>query len=189
MESMLQVQKEAPVDLLLGTDLLPQLGFLLVQMKGKHMTDLLKPTTQREAGIKEISNPEAERASCHEVRMKLPQAAPAQPEALLGPKVPSATVKLIQATRLPPRHSKLVRAVIDGPRMDSEVCVFEPTIPSLTKKGLSMADAVVGNGDGGGGLCWLLPIWEQSQHIWRLGRYSEGYSQHWRWKTWPGPQI
>ena len=29
-------------------------------------------------------------------------------------------------------------------------CVFEPTIPSLTKKGLSMADAVVGNGDGGG---------------------------------------
>ena len=32
-DSMLQVQKEALVDLFLGTDLLPQLGFLLFQMR------------------------------------------------------------------------------------------------------------------------------------------------------------
>ena len=32
--------------------------------------------------------------------------------------------------------------------MDADVCLFEPTNPYLACKGLAIADAVVGNGDG-----------------------------------------
>ena len=53
-ESVLQVQKGAPVKLLLGTDLLPQLGFGLVQKKGSHLTDLLESTTE---GVRETQDP------------------------------------------------------------------------------------------------------------------------------------
>ena len=64
-------------------------------------------------------------------------------------KTPSAIVKLIQATRLPPRHSKLVRAGIERAEIETEVCLFEPTISSLSCKGLSIADAVVERHDDG----------------------------------------
>ena len=55
--------------------------------------------------------------------------------------------------------------MIDGARMDSEVCVFEPTIPSLTKKGLLMADAVVGNGYGGGVVLVVTNLGTEPAHL------------------------
>ena len=46
MEVVLQAQKGAPVDLLLSTDVLPQLGISLVQQDKEGTTDLLSTTKQ-----------------------------------------------------------------------------------------------------------------------------------------------
>ena len=60
--------------------------------------------------------------------------------------VTPAQVKLIQATRLPAHHCKLIRVEIDGQVVDSETSLFEPELHTLSESGLSMADAVVGVG-------------------------------------------
>ena len=115
-EPSLQVQKGAPVDLLLGTDVLPHLGISLVQSEGEgRTTDLLNT-----------------------------------PETLKpDPSVEVATVKLLHATRLPARHSKLVR-VKTTERGDKNITsMFEPELKTLREKGLTMTDAVVKVGEKG----------------------------------------
>ena len=62
---------------------------------------------------------------------------------------PPAVVKLMQATRLPARHSKMIRIKIEGACADG-TCLFEPELQSVGERGISMADAVVGVGGGGG---------------------------------------
>ena len=72
------VQKGAPLKLLLGSDLLPRLGFSFLETKADDSTvDHLQP----------------------------------QPT---SPQTMSATVWLLTATRLPPRHTKIIRARVDG---------------------------------------------------------------------------
>lgn len=105
-ESVLQVQKGAPVDLLLGTDVLPLLRFSLVRTGREGTSTNLLQNTDKGAGS-----------------------------------VTPAQVKLIQATRLPAHHRKLIHVEIDGQ-------VVEPELQTLGKRGLSMADAVVGVGGG-----------------------------------------
>ena len=115
-EPVLQVQKGAPVDLLLGTDVLPQLGFSFVQKEREgQSTNLLADTDKN-----------------------------------VDPATPPAAVRLIQATRLPAHHRKLIRVEIDGKIGDGGTSLFEPDLQALSQKGLSMADAVVGVGDGKG---------------------------------------
>ena len=125
MNAVLQVQNGAPVDLLLGTDVLGRLGFGLVQQEGEgHTTDLLKQT-DRETG--ETGGPGHKDAGA-----------------------PAAVVKLLQATRLPARHSRLIRVGIANDKgAVEEMTLFEPETQTLNEKGLAMADAVVGVGSGG----------------------------------------
>ena len=125
MNAVLQMQNGAPVDLLLGTDVLGRLGFGLVQQEGEgHTTDLLKQT-DRETG--ETGGPGHKDAGA-----------------------PAAVVKLLQATRLPARHSRLIRVGIANDKgAVEEMTLFEPETQTLNEKGLAMADAVVGVGSGG----------------------------------------
>ena len=125
MNAVLQVQNGAPVDLLLGTDVLGRLGFGLVQQEGEgHITDLLKQT-DRETG--ETGGPGHKDAGA-----------------------PAAVVKLLQATRLPARHSRLIRVGIANDKgAVEEMTLFEPETQTVNEKGLAMADAVVGVGSGG----------------------------------------
>ena len=137
----LQIQKGAPVELLLGTDVLPQLGFSLTQCGADHSipTDLLHTqphTTPNDAG----TDQQETRGLAEGGTIPFLQTADT---------APPAVVKLMQATRLPARHSKMVRIKIEGPCADG-TCLFEPELQSLGERGLSMADAVVGVGDGGG---------------------------------------
>ena len=111
--ALLQVQKGAPVDLLLGTDVLPQLGFSLTEKQNPTEPDILQED------------------------MATPGQVPA-----------TAEVKLIRPARLPAGHSKVVRVRVSGPAVDGEMCLFEPVSKDLGRRGLTMADALVGVGDG-----------------------------------------
>lgn len=111
------MQKGAPVKLLIGTDLQPELGFLFLQTelgKGGPAKDLLQ---EKAWAVSEVlllePNPEE----------SLPQPAP--------------VVHLIQATRLPARHVKLVRARVDAERSATPT-LFEPAESMLGERGLVM---------------------------------------------------
>ena len=112
-DTVLQVQEGAPVELLIGADILWRLGFGLVRQEGGgSATNLLSITPEEEE--------------------------------------PTATVKLLHATRLPARHSRLVRVeVVETQEERGEVQLFQPEVEILGEKGLDMADAVVGVGVGG----------------------------------------
>ena len=140
-EMVLQIQKGAPVELLLGTDVLPQLGFSLTQCGAdrSNPTDLLHTqphTTPNDANT-------------NQQETRGPAEGGAIPSLQTADTAPPAVVKLMQATRLPARHSKMVRIKIEGACADG-TCLFEPELQSLGERGLSMVDAVVGVGDGDG---------------------------------------
>ena len=103
MKAVIQVQKGAPASLLVGTDVLPQLGYLFVQstMEGED-TDLLGSGHgfQPNQGIKNISDAQVNKEHCDRPK-----------ENCNGSEV-AGTVQLIQATKLPARHTKMVRTQI-----------------------------------------------------------------------------
>ena len=58
-------------------------------------------------------------------------------------------VKLLHATHLPARHSRLVRAEVPVGEKESGAHIIEPERDVLRQKGLTMADTVVGVDEGG----------------------------------------
>ena len=130
-EAVLQVQPNAPMELLLGTDILHKLGFALTQTGSG---DLLKEKTTGEE-----TAPTAESKEEGGTNTNTPSL----------PQSEKASVRLIQAARLPAGHSKLVRVGFEGPVVEVGTYLFEPAVKELGCKGVSMADAVVGIGDSG----------------------------------------
>ena len=136
-KTVLQVQKGAPVDLLLGTDVLSHLGFSLMQASRQgSATDLLQTTNAPCIPQNSVQG--------------TPQVESAPQKLETGSTNGSAQVKLIQATRLPARHSKLVHVDVTVSDPISGIHLFEPEQQVLRERGLAMADAVVGVGDGKG---------------------------------------
>ena len=97
-ETLVQVQKGAPAKLLIGTDVLPQLGYLFVQstMEGEDV-DLLRnefnSSSVMEESVSEVKPAKADNlyTNCdHNIRPMVPEAV--------------GTVHLIQATKLPARY-------------------------------------------------------------------------------------
>ena len=118
-----QVQKGAPVELLMGTDLQPQLGFLYFEPRQENIaTDLFS------SKLWDISEAHS-----------LP--GPHQPQETTRPPAEPPMVCLIKATRLPARHVKLVRARIDCP-WEKSFSLFESAKESLEQEGLQMEDGV-----------------------------------------------
>ena len=103
-DTILQVQKAAPMDLLLGTDVLSQLGFVLIQAEQRHSDDLLchSPDTPKNL------------LPAQETATELNQASSLS--GLILPtsyqKTNSAPVRLIEAVRLPGQYSKLIQAAV-----------------------------------------------------------------------------
>ena len=129
-ETILQVQKGAPVDLLLGTDVLSRLGFSFSRLENNgKLTYLLGKS---ESGLNVEVVKEATKDSAE------PELADVSEET-----TPPVVVKLIRATRLPARHSKLVRVSVDCPSMLNSLCIFEPELCHLHKKGVTMSDGLV----------------------------------------------
>ena len=140
-DTVLQVQKAAPVDLLLGTDVIPRLGFALIQVSEKASEDLLGRTPQcSEASVSCI--PAQETSALPDGRtttsdLILPMSTTSKRE------TPSAAVRLIQATKLPGRHSKLIQAAVQNMGTGETTLLFQPDQKVLGTKGVSVADAVV----------------------------------------------
>ena len=117
-ETLAQVQKGAPAKLLIGTDVLPQLGYLFVQntMEGEGV-DLLRnefdSSSIMEENVSEV-NPTDMDANCdHNIRPMVPEAV--------------GTVHLIQATKLPARHRKMVKTQVAGVGYeDCKLVIFKP---------------------------------------------------------------
>ena len=55
------------------------------------------------------------------------------------------TVKLLQTARLPAHHSKLVRVAVDHEADLGSTLLFEPNLPQLHNKGVTMSDALIDN--------------------------------------------
>ncbi len=114
-EGVIHIQKGAPVDLLVGTDVQPQLGFLFLESgQDTIATNLLdgKRWNLSEAQTQPVTHQPQEES--------LPAEAARE-----GHNETPGVVRLIQATRLPARHSKLVRARVDY-RKEAPFTLFEP---------------------------------------------------------------
>ena len=132
-KALLQVQKGAPVDLLLGTDILPGLGFFFLQKEsdGRSVELLTKPDDMgRTIGQEPVDNPSDLDQPGPTVRLTTEEV---------------ATVKMLQAAWIPARHSKLVRVTVDQNVASGSTLLFEPNLPQLHQKGITMSDALIDN--------------------------------------------
>ena len=134
-DTLFQVQEKAPVDLLLGTDTLRQLGFTLSQAgQGDVLAKQLE--FDRDGEDKPHHNQrQAENGGGGTMGSRLSRDSRSCTN--------GTTVKLIQATRVPAGHVKIIRAGLEGLGVRGSDCLFEPALTVLRAKGLSMADAVV----------------------------------------------
>ena len=137
--AVVQVQKDASVDLLLGTDLLVSLGITLIHQRGDGtVIDLLQGTVKTSTldGVEVKPNEMMEEA--------------VQPtEDLVKESVEVSdnlthVVCLLQATRVPARHQKLVRAHVTGIQ-NLSLSMFKP---GEGNEELSFEEAVVRSNEG-----------------------------------------
>lgn len=130
-EVVLQVQKAAPVDLLLGTDVLPHLGFQLVQAEQRCTKDLLL-SSQPQMIEQETSTQKPKLSD-----IVLPAASTP------GKEGPTAIVRLIQAIKVPAQHSRLVEADIQDADTVGATLLFQPDPNFLKTKEVSIPETVI----------------------------------------------
>ena len=113
-EAVVLVQKEAPVDLLLGTDLQPHLGFQLLQRSIGGTTVELLPSPETDV-----------------------QGTPANDDYQQPP-----VVRLLHGTQLPARHARVVRVQVNALPLDS-AHLFASAHDSLQELGLDAEEGLV----------------------------------------------
>lgn len=154
------IQKDAPLDMLLGTDLQAQLGFLFLQKKTDGTAvDLLQKRewiiTQADDGAREDHA-----TPCPSEDGEMKPDNPSQAAVTTTEPV----VHLIQATRLPSRHVKFVRARVLDPHATG-IAMFEAEKEALKERGLVIEDTVV---EPDGDRCVTLAAHNCSLHTVRL---------------------
>ena len=124
-EGYLQVKSKAPVELLLHSDFLKHLGFMVIEPKMDGMA----------AGLLQKRKYKVSRA-CKPV-MEDPQVVPKPANS------PRVEVCLLQATQIPPRHAKMVHAKIADPTWKEPLSLFEPSVDIQKEHEFFMEEAVV----------------------------------------------
>ena len=133
--AVIQVQDNAPVELLLGTDLQPQLGFhLLDEVHSQQPVTSQDPTVTPNV----LSSLPEELAPSSEDPTKAPTETPPDPGVV-------GSVCLLQAIRIPGRHTRIVAAQAD---CDPNVCqssatIFHPHTRLTEITGLVLEEALV----------------------------------------------
>ena len=133
-DAMVLVQKDAPCELLLGTDAQSAMGLSLLLKQGEKMTDLLaggEPSTQ----------------ASHDPDKPAEEQTRGEPDSPQGKSLnnvpvgqkPVGIVKLLQATRIPAHFRKMVRVVVDGTHQ-KDLSLITPTTEDPA---LVMVDAVI----------------------------------------------
>ena len=125
-DACVQVQMNAPVQVLLGTDLQPRLVF--------HLVDTEDPEQTRDGILKlEQQDP-----------VQSPQPTQELPAEKEGQPIPAATVHLIQAVKVPARHAKLVHAKTSGLSFPEGCTIaFHPEDRLHQLTGLVVEDALI----------------------------------------------
>ncbi len=128
------VQKDAPLDLLLGTDLQSLLGFLFLQTeKDGVAVDLLQTKAWE---VKPVGPTESLRDSPTVGNLLVEASRERSGENMPAP----AMVRLIKVVRLPARHGKLVKAHVgDFPK--NTTAIFESSSSLLGEEGVTIEDA------------------------------------------------
>ena len=152
-KALIQVQRGAPAKLLIGTDLLSKLGYLFVQAsqtgKDSDMLDNDVSVSENKRGVnvvpQEIGQGIESDGEVKSISME------SEGNGILlhnaecdedGSR--SGAVCLIQATRIPARHQKLVRVEVRGVLVDQQyVTMFEPNNDKLEDSYLSAPEALV----------------------------------------------
>ena len=125
-DACVQVQMNAPVQALQGTDLQPRLGF--------HLVDTEDPEQTRD-GILKLEQQDPVQSP------QTPQELPAEKE---GQPIPSAMVLLIQVVKVPAHHAKLVRAKTSGLSFPEGCTIaFQPGDRLHQLTGLVVEDALI----------------------------------------------
>ena len=120
--AVIQVQKGAPAKLLIGTDLLSQLGYLFIQSTDEDDCDML--TADSDDGLARSITTE-------------------QNDGVGSNSQGIGTVCLIQAARIPPRHKKMVRVqVTDNSYCSETLTMFELNSDILDKYQLLATNAL-----------------------------------------------
>ena len=153
--ALLQVQQQPPVDLLLGTDTLSRLGFVLIRTADNHhlanlllgdechdqkrIGDIKSDTAisrhQQETNLQ--SQTKDQRTKEDTPNLSMDSGRETRGDIMTDSKECEqlAEIKLIQATRLPARHSKLIRVEETcGPALTGETYLFEPALQTLSMK-------------------------------------------------------
>ena len=121
--TIVQIHNDAPVPLLIGTDVQPLLGFAFLQPEhGDQAIDLLQ---KKKVCVKTVGDMDSE----------------VDDNSNGVDSDGTATVRLISATRVPGRHARLIKARIDGP-VEKSLTLFESE-ETLAKSGVTVPDAAV----------------------------------------------
>ena len=125
-DACVQVQMNAPVQVLQGTDIQPRLGL--------HLVDREDPEQTRDGILKlEQQDP-----------VQSPQTTQELPAEKEGQPIPSAMVHLIQVVKVPARHAKLVRAKTSGLSfLEGYTIAFQPGDRLHQLTGLVVEDALI----------------------------------------------
>ena len=166
-EAVVLVQDGAIVDVLLGTDLMGQVGVRVLDAQGKSLLN----TKSTE------SNPDTSDIRKHQETVRNKKHQPTTSQLIGGRRYKSqrqrcstknssqVTVHLIQAYKLPARAGKLLKARVNFPK-SANPCLFEPKA-SLQNRALDIADAVLQPDEKH---CILLPVTNSSGFPVRLRR-------------------
>jgi len=140
--AVVQVQKDAPVDLLLGTDLLTSLGITLIHQKGDGtVIDLLQGMVKTDKQLGTKVKPTEKMEEVVQLTEDLEKESVKVSDNL------AHAVCLLQATRVPARHQKLVRANVTGIQ-NLPLSVFMPVGEKQTTEGVFIEEAVVESNQG-----------------------------------------
>ncbi len=130
--AIIPVQKDTPMELLLGTDVPPHLGFVVWHAGGDGLgTDLLQgdswgnitvpPTIPDPPTELEKTDDKAVKCAREELHDPVSDEEPMETHST-NPDQSVGVVKLLQATRFPARHKRLLRAKVEG----LSVCLSMP---------------------------------------------------------------
>ena len=142
-EAPIQVQKAAPAKLLIGTDILPQLGYLFIQstMEGEDINLLRSKCNSSSDEQEDVSETQPEVIGNCDTEETTNVASGSDCSQVLNADLHDnlsevvGAVHLIQATKLPARHRKMVRTQVAGASSEAcELILFEPNLSELEEK-------------------------------------------------------
>ena len=132
-EAVVQIQKEAPIDLLVGTDVLPHLGFAVIERSQGVARNLFKSETPTVLGS-DLSD--LETAAPLVTPCEIVHHDQSNEKALRG------EVHLLQAVRIPARHQKVVKARVSPFHIVDDI-IFEPHSEFRDCQSISVAESLV----------------------------------------------